>query len=188
MCQRDAHRVDSGCVQRRRLTGTACLCLFPPRAIVAGSDYAEYLSRVSSHKAAAAASTESVGIKLTRRQRLEKEAAVVEQQALDKLDFERQKYLQMLGAAVRVGPHPGGACLERLFQWARPHQVQTGGARTALHQEHRACVARCRFCVVQQKGQKSDSDDDDSESSDDASEVEAIRAQNGECQGGMRLV
>jgi hypothetical protein len=44
-------------------------------------DYAEYLGRVSKNKArAAAASEETTGIKLTRRQRLEKEAAVVEQQ------------------------------------------------------------------------------------------------------------
>ena len=66
-------------------------------------DYSEYLGRVSKNKAKAEAASEEVtGIKLTRRQRLEKEALVVEQQALDKLDFERQKYLQMLGAVVRA--------------------------------------------------------------------------------------
>ena len=62
-------------------------------------DYQQYLSRMSK-KSDGAGQEESIGIKLTRRQRLEKEAMLVEKQAMDKLDFERQKYLQMLSEVV----------------------------------------------------------------------------------------
>jgi hypothetical protein len=48
------------------------------------------------------------GIKVTRRRRLEREAAETENKALAHLDYEHQKYLRMLSEAVCVAVRPLG--------------------------------------------------------------------------------